>query len=243
MTGFRYLLLIACGLGTVAERATADDSPAAPPAQQAADKASLAPLQSYVGSWRGMGQVQRGSTQGAWIEQADWVWKFADGRAELTFAAPKGKHYIAGRVVPLKEQGKFQLTATRPDGKTTDRFTGQSKEGQWVFVADQPSADFPARITLKQVAEGKRLVVLLERRAAGGQQYTQLAEIGYTRQGSDFGKGTIQRECVVTGGLGTIAVQYEGKTYYVCCSGCRELFDENPAAVLAEYRKRKAEEK
>ena len=45
---------------------------------------------------------------------------------------------------------------------------------------------------------------------------------------------------MVTGGEGTIAVTHDGKTYYVCCTGCRDYFNENPAEVLAEYRERKA---
>ena len=36
----------------------------------------------------------------------------------------------------------------------------------------------------------------------------------------------------------TIAVSYKGKTYYVCCSGCRDLFNENPEAILAEAAER-----
>jgi YHS domain-containing protein len=43
--------------------------------------------------------------------------------------------------------------------------------------------------------------------------------------------------------LGTIEVEYEGKTYFVCCGGCKDLFEEDPAGVLADYRERKAAEK
>jgi len=40
--------------------------------------------------------------------------------------------------------------------------------------------------------------------------------------------------------LGTIAVSYAGTTYYVCCTGCRDAFNDNPAKILAEYKARKA---
>ena len=33
-------------------------------------------------------------------------------------------------------------------------------------------------------------------------------------------------------------VTYQGKTYYVCCSGCRDLFNDNPAAIVAEAEAR-----
>jgi YHS domain-containing protein len=31
-----------------------------------------------------------------------------------------------------------------------------------------------------------------------------------------------------------------GKTYYVCCSGCRTEFNESPAKYVAEFEARKA---
>ena len=60
------------------------------------------------------------------------------------------------------------------------------------------------------------------------------------RVGSGFGQGVAQRECVVTGGIGNITVSYQGQTYYVCCTGCKDLFEEDPAGVLAEYKERVA---
>ena len=49
--------------------------------------------------------------------------------------------------------------------------------------------------------------------------------------------------CVVTGGLGKIAVAYKGQTYYVCCSGCKDAFEENPEKILKEFEARKAKKK
>jgi hypothetical protein len=130
-------------------------------------------------------------------------------------------------------------------------YRGRYEEGRWVFTrtekergrdADHAAvvAAAPARISLRLVAEGKRLVVLLERRLGGSDRFARLAEIGYTRKGSGFGQGGgTGPECIVTGGLGTIAVEYAGQTYYVCCTGCRDYFLENPQQVLAQYRQRK----
>jgi hypothetical protein len=209
----------------------------------AADKAALQPLQSYVGGWRGVGQPQRGSTKGAWTEQADWAWHFADARATLEFKAPEAKYFSAGTIRATGKDGQFELVATRAD-KSEDRFSGSlGDDGKLVFTAAQDSPGNVARITLRQVAGGDRLVVLLEKRLASGDRFERVAEVGYTRVGAEFAKGTNGPECVVTGGVGTIAVQYEGKTYFVCCTGCRDLFNEDPKAVLAEYRERKAKGK
>jgi hypothetical protein len=89
--------------------------------------------------------------------------------------------------------------------------------------------------------------VLYEREAgkdnAGNPRYVRLAEVGSTRRGSDFAKGSGGPECIVTGGLGTIEVQHQGRTYFVCCTGCRDAFNDDPEAAIAEYRDRKAAEK
>jgi hypothetical protein len=232
----------------------ADQAPRGDEDHTRADKAALAPLQAYVGGWKGVGQLRRGSTQGAWTEQADWAWRFADSRASLVFEAPKGKYYTSGRLIPGEESGEFELIATRSDGETQDRFAGRvDDDGQLVLLAtaDDPSggtngantADGVARISIHTVADGDRLLVLYERRAAGADRFTRIAEVGYTRAGISFAKGSGQPECVVTGGLGTIEVKHQGRTYYVCCTGCRDVFNDDPEGVLADYRDRKKQEK
>ncbi|MCH7989770.1 MAG: YHS domain-containing protein [Planctomycetes bacterium] len=48
-----------------------------------------------------------------------------------------------------------------------------------------------------------------------------------------------ERECVISGGLGTSTVSYHGKTYYVCCSGCRDAFNDDPQTWIARFIERK----
>ena len=69
-------------------------------------------------------------------------------------------------------------------------------------------------------------------------------QVGATKEGVPFaGRGDTSPECVVSGGKGTIAVSYKGKTYYVCCSGCRDEFKDNPEKYIKEYEARQAREK
>jgi YHS domain-containing protein len=71
-----------------------------------------------------------------------------------------------------------------------------------------------------------------------------VAEVGYTREGTSLAvEGFGELECIVTGGKGTMAVSYQGKTYYVCCSGCKQAFDDDPAGIIAAYEKKVAERK
>ncbi|HWB00010.1 MAG TPA: hypothetical protein VG713_16030 [Pirellulales bacterium] len=228
-------LVLAAYFAPLEPPCTAADPPPHDPLAQA--KATLGPWQPYVGRWRGVGQPQRGSSRGAWSERSAWKWNFADGDAAIMFTVEGGKHYTAGRIVAGAKHDTFDLQLTRTDA-TIDRFVGSlADHGQATFNAAEPETAVAARITFRQVAEGDRMLMLLERRT--GDAFNRLAEIGYTREGSDFAKGAAQPECVVTGGAGTIAVEFEGKTYYVCCSGCRDLFNEKPAAILAEYQKRR----
>lgn len=213
-------------------------------ASEAADKAALADIQNmFIGEWRGVGQPRRGSSRDSWIETANWSWKFANGHAFLAFNASDSKYYASGRIMPGDAVGKFTLVGVTAEGKE-ETFAGtRDEDGTLTFVSTDAAADRPAKITLRNVASGDRLLVLLERRLSED-RFTRLAEIGYTRLGSDFGQGTSSGpECVVTGGLGTIPVEHKGETYYVCCTGCQDLFNEDPERILAEYAQRKADEK
>jgi hypothetical protein len=220
----------------------AAEEPADAPSR-AVEKEQLARVQQLVGGWRGVGQPQRGSTRDNWIEEADWSWQFDRGGAALVGKLPKGRFFRELRLESDDAaEGHYVLTATPADESDAIRYHGQlDGDERLVLEAKEPRDGFPVRMSFRFVAGGDRLLVLLERQGPTG-QLVRLAEVGYTRQGSGFGRGTQGRECVVTGGLGTIEVSYEGKTYYVCCTGCRDYFNDNPAEVLAEFAARKAEE-
>lgn len=208
-------------------------------AERAAAKAKLAPLQAYVGQWKGVGQRERGKSEGAWLEKNDWAWKFAGDDVALAFAASDAKYLASGRLQPTDKDGEFRLTIQSAGEQGEVTYLGKLAEDKLVLDAESSVADLPARITLRVLAEGKRLVALYEGKSASGDRYVRLAEVGYTRVGSNFGKGTQGPECIVTGGLGTIAVTHNGKTYHVCCTGCQEYFNDDPQRVIDEYLERK----
>lgn len=204
-----------------------------------ADNAALEHLkemQLLVGQWRGVGQVRRGSTAGAWTVSGEWAWHFGD-QSVLRYQAPQGKH-IRQAELAADAGGLFTMQVTDAAGEKHSyqgRAAGEERQ-PLVLVSDDRAE--PARITLRFVAGGDRLLMLLESRSPASGRFSRMAEVGYTRKGSLFGAGRNYVECVVTGGKGTIPVSYQGQTYYVCCTGCRDYFNENPEAVLAEYRER-----
>jgi hypothetical protein len=195
---------------------------------------ALAPLQVCVGSWRGVGQPKRGSNQGAWTEECDFEWQFPETGSQLVARLRGNPYYSELRFKPGTADGLYVLDAvpTDPDGKE-QRFAGRRENGAFVFTTDARQEGRPARITFRLAAGGDRLLTLFEK--PQGASLVRLAEVGATRQGSSFAKNARSGpECIVTGGLGTIAIEYKGKRYFVCCGGCRDYFLENAEAVLAE---------
>ncbi|MFP6763332.1 MAG: hypothetical protein VB858_06935, partial [Planctomycetaceae bacterium] len=118
------------------------------------------------------------------------------------------------------------------------QYTGKKEKNVFVFESKPDSGNYVSRVTFRQLNE-KRMLVLYETRKAAQSFYRRLGEVGYTRAGTRLAaSGSTGPECVVTGGAGTIAVSFQGKTYYVCCTGCRDAFNDDPQGILADYRQK-----
>ncbi len=75
-------------------------------------------------------------------------------------------------------------------------------------------------------------------------RYKKIYQVGVTKKDVPFaGKGDSYPECIVSGGRGTMAVSFKGKTYYVCCTGCRNEFNDNPEKYIKEYEAKQAKKK
>src|SRR5690606_38338947 len=129
------------------------------------DKQRLAPLQPYVGAWRGVGLPKRGSNQGAWSETSDWSWTFDGGRASLTALCTPGKFFERIVVRPGAEADTYLVEGFQAgkDGKPVT-FEGRQTDGELVATAQEPQDDSPQRITVRLVAGGDRMLVLYEKR-------------------------------------------------------------------------------
>lgn len=217
---------------------------AAADAARSDQKARLAKLQPFIGVWKGVGQPKKNSTKDSWIEQADWAWKFQEQSAALAVKLDAGKYFSTAELQAGEQPDTFVLAAKSADGKQELTYQGGlDKDEKLTLTATKTVDGLPTRLSFRLVAGGDRLVVLLERPSGIGDGYARLAEIGYTRKGSGFGQGAQGPECVVTGGYGSIEVMYKGQRYFVCCTGCRDYFNDKPEEVLAEYQARKAAEK
>ncbi len=216
------------------------ESDAAPKATApaAARGGELTRFNPLIGSWRGVGQPQRGSRRGAWTETVAGNWNFADEQPAIVLTSTDGKQFESLRLSVHPDQPVLQLKQIL--GDETRIFTGplpESWPGQIQLITEADDDGSVYRCSIEQLSD-IRLVVLLEQRSTPTGSFRRVAGIGYTREGRKLAEaGGGQRKCVVTGGLGTIAVMHEGKTWYVCCEGCRQVFEASPGEIIDEYRR------
>lgn len=207
------------------------------------EKKSLMKLGSYVGEWRGTGSTKESAGRDAWIEESEWGWDFKGDKPAMVFTTKGARYFASGKLMVGEKEGLYVLQVTPPDSKTPEEYKGEvNKEGELVLDAVKPDPKRPSRVNLSLVAKGKRLIMQYLKSPRQG-RYEPVAEMGLTLKGSGFGKFDDPRECIITGGSGKITVSYQGVTYYVCCGGCKDAFDADPAKEIAQWKKRKEEEK
>jgi YHS domain-containing protein len=214
--------------------AAADDPKKAAHSLREADQAALKAFSGMIGPWKGTAQPIRNSAKGAWVESGDWAWSLTSNTAALKLTLERGKMLKSAVLKPGAKPKTFVLEATLADGSKRS-FHGSASGDQpvkLVLVSEPATGDGPRRITLTPLHD-TRFLMLLES-STDGERFQRLAEVGYTRQGVAFAVGDTAPVCVVTGGRGSTQVSYQGKTYWVCCSGCKDLFYENPKEILAE---------
>lgn len=214
--------------------------PAAPVPTRDAVRERLQSLQGLVGEWRGIGQPRRGSNKGAWRESADVRWQWQPEASGLAWAITDGKLWRSALFTVGTDPQSIELRVT-VDDQTSRTYTGRRESDKLVLETDAAEEEVH-RLTLTWLGDD-RVVLLAEKRTSGQSFPQRVAEVAYQREGTRLAaQGASGPECVVTGGVGTIKVTHAGKTYYVCCTGCRDAFNDDPEGILAEYAARKAEE-
>jgi YHS domain-containing protein len=221
--------LLALGVVTAA---TADDKkPSA--ADQAKARKALQEVQDFIGTWNLEGTQKDGAKTIAWKEQVKWGWKFnKDGDAwiSVSFAEGKGKYFTTGDLKYDVEKKLYALTLTpSAKGAPPQTHTGTVKSGVLkVEHKDEKSKDV-SRLTLNTLSEGDKFAFKVEKQDGGKGLFANVYAMNGQKEGATVAGGPKKPECIVSGGAASMAVTYNGKTYYVCCSGCRDEFNANPA--------------
>lgn len=208
----------------------------------------LQPIGVLVGEWKGVGQPKRGSNVGAWSEKSRATWKFDEKSEGLILSFEPGKQYqsvafsvaddgMTPAVLLTPSEGEAIHLKRRDEPQGSGDSSKAAKDVAWVF--ESSSDVMPQTRCTVRIISDIRFAMLFEERPTTQASYRRLSEIGLTRAGARLASGnTGERQCIVTGGLGTIKVSHEGKTYFVCCEGCQQAFDSDPAGTIAAYQER-----
>src|SRR5262249_50370812 len=152
-----------------------------------------------------------------------------------------GRYFRGGELRYLPDRRRYQLTAV--DLKNNKlQFEGELQKGYLTLDRTDPATKDVQRLTLNSAGDGVRFVYRLAHKPAGRTLFVKDYQVACSKEGESLAQREKKNECVVTGGLGTMTVSYKGVTYHVCCSGCRDAFNENPEKYVKEFeaRKRKA---
>ena len=206
---------------------------------------ALQPFNLLVGSWKGTGMpegTREEKDKGWWTERISWSWQFKGDDAWLVANFETGKYYAKAELHALPQPGKFRLTLETIN-KETQTFEGELQEKKLTLERTDDKSKETQRLTF-QLLHSNRHLYFYHVRPEGKASFVKRYQVGATKEGEAFAAtGSSEKECPVSGGQGTIPVTYQGKTYYVCCTGCRDEFKANPEKYVKEFEEKRKKEK
>ncbi len=221
--------------------------------------AELKPLQIVLGTWRGLAKKQSGE---AAIDETKWVWDFKTDKKQpaLVLNSDKSAYFRKGRLTYLVPDEKFRMTTEMADGSKRmfeGKYTEEPRD-----VPDENDDKKMMRIfklKLTQVApdDNEKWQIVFNQRennrylmelymARGKGAFRRFETVAAQRQGTSFAISDTdygEKTCIISEGLGTSTVSFKGKTYWVCCSGCKAAFEDEPEVWIAKLEKRLAAKK
>jgi YHS domain-containing protein len=202
----------------------------------------LQPLNVLVGVWNAGGSPEGSREEkqkGHWTETLDCQWKFKGDDAWIEVKFEKGKYFARAEIRPDREANRFTLKMETASQETWN-FQGILKDTTLLFERTDEKSKESQKLTFSLLHDN-RITYRFESKPAGKTFFTKLYTVGATKEGEEFAKvGVSERECVVSGGTGSTTVTYKGKTYYVCCSGCRDEFNASPEKYVTAFEKKRA---
>lgn len=207
-------------------------------------KDALQPFNRFVGSWKATGTpdgTREERAAGFWQETIAWEWQFKKDDVALVATVEKGKHFTRLEVRYRPDRKQYELTATAPD-RSTRTYAGTLAAGkgkEQVLTLDRTGDPAEAERLVFTLLHQNRYLYRFETKPAGTAAFARKYQVGATKEGEPFADAATGPECVVTGGFGKIRVTYKGQTYYVCCTGCRDAFQEDPEKYVKEYEAKK----
>jgi len=203
---------------------------------------AFAPFEYLLGGWKGQGiPKDKGANQfRGWTETHSWAWIFVKGKpAGLSVTIEGGKVLAGGKLSYDLARKRYHLEATEPkplEGRIV--FEGTLDESGKLLVLERTSATGKSardsgklRLSLRPNANFIRYTMTADRQEPGEFQFSRIIEVGVTKDGESLAGSSTAAErpkCIVTGGAATMTVSYQDRTFPICCTGCRDEFNDNP---------------
>jgi YHS domain-containing protein len=198
--------------------------------------APLAPFEHMIGSWKGQGIPTANRLKG-WSEKHLWAWKFAAGVPVGMAVVLEGDKTLAKAELTYDATGKtYRLQGTTPEGKAV-AYTGTyasaagSDSKMLTLLREGDAPEGKERIIVWPYSNLIRYALWIERQEPGSPRFKRSIEVGLTKEGEAFAAGGSAADlpkCIITGGAASMTIAYQGKTFPICCSGCRDEFNDNP---------------
>ncbi len=152
-----------------------------------------------------------------------------------------GKYLKNGEIRAKSDGQGYELTVV--DSKNQKSVYGGKRDdkGYLTFENVDAATGDAHQIVMNTAAEGVRFVYRYALKPKGRTTFNKVYQVAATREGEALGVSSARKkgnECIVTGGLGTITLTYKGKTYYVCCTGCKDAFESDPEKYIKEAEKK-----
>ncbi len=215
--------------------------------------AAMKPLQVMLGAWRGTIQKVFGDFKA--VDQPEWIWDFQTDRAQpaMVMTSKESPYFKSARLTYLTDKKIYQLTTTDPEGSTRT-YQGDFSKAVEEIEGDDQKLHVTYKLKLAQIdatsardqwevifnqQDSHRYLVELYK----GSNHLRFDTVATQRAGTSFAKSDSDygdKECIISGGLGTIQVSFNGKNYWVCCTGCQAAFNEDPKTWIAEYEEKQA---
>jgi hypothetical protein len=210
---------------------------AADPPGKRSPREALQPFGDLIGAWKGTGVPKKGGKGEFWVEKLEWQWQFKKDDAWLKVTFDKSKDFVEGELHYRADKDEYEFVTRTPD-KQSQSWHGTLKDKVLTLEREDDATKQKQRIILTML-HANRFLYSLDVKPANKATFARLYQVGATKEGVPFAGGDGKPECIVSGGVGTISVRYMGQTYYVCCSGCRDEFNDNPKKYVDEYNAKK----
>src|SRR5262245_45643118 len=199
----------------------------------------LVPFEYLIGRWKGQGVPKddpRNRFRG-WTETHTWAWVFSDGKPTGLKLSIDGSKQLEQATLTYDENTKKYHFQAKETGSSADQvvLVGTLDPTGKLLTLDRTDRPGRERLTIRANSNSIRCTFTFEHKDPGSVLFKPVVEVGLTKEGESFAAGSSVAErpkCIVTGGAASMTVTYQGQSYHICCTGCRDEFNENPEKYL-----------